>query len=169
MGPWGAVILGFFGGIFFVVAGVIAGGWKNPFLIVPFLVLAGIAIMASRMAKRAPLPSLGANRASGRIIAFATIFEAAGIPVVALTLANTGHINLLVPGVAVVVGLHFLPMAYAIPFRPFYILAVLLLLAALAGMFLPQPEGSVIAGFAAACALWAASGLALTRKPAHLD
>lgn len=166
MGPWGALIMGFFGGIFFAAASVIAGGWKSPYLIIPFLVLAVIAVIARRMMKHAGPASFDASPRAGRIISLSSIAEGVGIPVVALTLANTGHINLLLPGVAVVVGLHFLPMAYAIPFRPFYGLALLLLLAALAGMLIQQPEGSVIAGFAAACVLWVASGVALTRKPA---
>jgi len=169
MGPWGALIMGFFGGIFFEAASVIGLGWNSPFLLAPFLVIAAIAAMARRGMSRAGRQRSDPSRRAGRIIALASILEVAGIPLVALTLANTGHVNLLLPGVAVVVGLHFLPMAYAIPFRPFYVLALFLLMAAVVGMLLPQPEGSVIAGFAAACALWAASGLALTRKPAHLD
>jgi hypothetical protein len=56
-------------------------------------------------------------------------------------------------------------MAYAIPFRPFYVLAVLLLLAAVSGMLLRQPNGSIIAGVTASLVLWVASGIALRRSP----
>jgi hypothetical protein len=78
-----------------------------------------------------------------------------------MALGVTGHPDLVLPGIAAVVGLHFLPMGYFIPFRPFAVIAWLLLLAAAAGMVLRQPDGAVFAGIAAALALWAASALAL--------
>jgi predicted transcriptional regulator len=43
-------------------------------------------------------------------------------------------------------------MGYFIPFRPFAVIAWLLLLAAAAGMVLRQPDGAVLAGIAAALA-----------------
>ncbi len=64
---------------------------------------------------------------------------------------------------ALVVGLHFLPMAWAIPFRPFAVLGGALLLAAAFGFGLAQPLGGAVAGFAAALALTAAALLALHR------
>jgi len=166
MGPWGALIMSFFGGIFFVAANVLASGWKNPLLLIPFLAFAVIAAIAWRRIKHAPPGSFEPDSRSDRIISWATIAEGVGIPAIAMVLANTGHNDIVLPGIALVVGLHFLPMAYAIPFRPFYILAALLLLAAVSGMLLKQPEGSIMAGVAASLVLWVASGFALRRSPA---
>ncbi len=165
MGPWGALIMSFFGGTFFAAASVIGGGWKNPLLIIPVLVFAGIAAIAQHRIRHAPPGAFEPDARAGRIISWASTAEGVGIPVVAMALANTGHNNLVLPGIAAVVGLHFLPMAYAIPFRPFYALAVFLLLAATAGFLLKQPLGAELAGMAAALALWAASAAALGRKP----
>jgi hypothetical protein len=161
MGPLGALIMGFFGGVFFVAASIIAGGWDNPFLAVPVLVYAVIATVAGRRLRRASPGAYEPDLRTGRIIARATIAEGVGIPIVAMALGVTGHPDLVLPGIAAVVGLHFLPMGYFIPFRPFAVIAWLLLLAAAAGMVLRQPDGAVLAGIAAALALWAASALAL--------
>ncbi len=160
MGPWGTVIMGFFGGVFFAAADVIALGW-NFTLIVPVLVFGAMATIAARKIGQAPAGRFDAGRKAGRIIAAATSAEGVGIPMVALVLLNTGHGDEVLPGIAVVVGLHFLPMAYGIPFRPFYVLGSFLLLGAVAGFLLRQPEGSIVAGMAAAGVLWAASWLAL--------
>lgn len=165
MGPWGALIMGFFGGVFFVATSVMTGDWNNPYLLLPVVVFEVIAVIALRMIRRAPSGFFTTKPRAGRIIAAASAAQGAGIPVVALALTNTGHSDLVVPGIALVVGLHFLPMAYAIPFRPFYILAVLLLLGAATGMLVHQPAGSVIAGIGASGVLWVASALALARKP----
>jgi len=167
MGPWGALIMGFFGGIFFAAASMIGAGWKTPLLIFPVLVFAVIAGIAWRLIRYAPPGAYEPDAKAEKVISWASIAEGVGIPVVATALGITGHHNLVLPGIAVVVGLHFFPMAYAIPFRPFYALAVFLLLAAAAGFVLKQPEGAVIAGVAAALALWIASAFALGRKPAH--
>jgi hypothetical protein len=64
---------------------------------------------------------------------------------------------------AIVVGLHFLPMAYAVPFRPFYLLGAALLAAGALGFVVTAPTGGEIAGFAGATALWIASALAIRR------
>lgn len=166
MGPWGAIIMSFFGGVFFAAASVMAVGWKIPLLLTPVLVFAIFATLASCRIKHAPPGSFEPDARSGKIISWASIAEGVGIPVIAMALANTGHNDILLPGIALVVGLHFVPMAYAIPFRPFYLLAAMLILAALAGALLKQPAGSIMAGISASFALWAASTLALTRKPA---
>ncbi len=163
MGPWGALIMGFFGSGFFVAASVQQGGWRNPLIIAPALVFAGLALTAWRMIATAAPSAYSPSPAAEKVISRATMFEAIGVPVVAIGLANTGHAALVMPGVAAVVGLHFIPMGWAIPFRPFFGLAVAILVASGAGFALPQPTGSIVAGFIAALALWTASVLALRR------
>ena len=64
---------------------------------------------------------------------------------------------------ALVVGLHFLPIAFAAGFRPFYVLGAALIVAAVAGFIVGAPMGGEVAGFMAAGALWIASGIAIRR------
>jgi len=166
MGPWGAVIMGFFGSVFFAVASVIAAGWKTAYLAIPVLVFAAIATVSWRLIRHAPPGAYEPDARTGKIIARSTMAEGIGIPVVATAFGITGHPGLILPGIAAVVGLHFLPMGHGIPFRPFAVIAWALLLAAAAGFLLQPPDGAVFAGLAASLALWAASAFALTRKPA---
>ena len=163
MGPWGALVMSFFGGVFFSVALAQAGFAKLPFLLVPILVVAVIAAIAVRMIARAPPARYTPSADARKIMSRATIAEAIGIPVVALTLANIGHNDLVLPGIAIVVGLHFVPMAYAIPFRRLYGNAALLVAGGVAGLILQQPAGSIISGAVGALTLWAASVFALAR------
>ncbi|MGB9109907.1 MAG: hypothetical protein WCC39_14590, partial [Telluria sp.] len=71
--------------------------------------------------------------------------------------------DLLLPAIALVVGLHFLPIAHAASFRPFYILGAFLLFFAVTGFLLAAPLGGGIAGIAAALSLWLASAAAISR------
>ncbi len=167
MGPWGALIMGFFGGVFFAAATCIATGWKNPYLPIPLLIYAVIALTAWRLLRNASPGAYTPDDRTVRIISRATMAEGIGIPVVSTGLGVTGHPAFILPGIAAVVGLHFLPMGYFIPFRPFAIIAWLLLLAAATGAAVRQPDGAILAGLATALALWAASAFALTRKPAN--
>jgi hypothetical protein len=166
MGPWGAIVMGFFGGVFFAAAAIKAEGWHSLLLLIPVFVFVAVAAVAARLIGRAAPGAYDTGAKAGKIIARASIAEGAGITLVALTLANIGRNDLVLPGIAVIVGLHFLPMAYAIPFRAFYIIAALLLAAAAVGFVLRQPEGSIVTGLAGALILWAASVLALRRPPA---
>lgn len=62
-----------------------------------------------------------------------------------------------------VVGLHFLPIAFVAGFRPFYVLGAALIVAATVGFVVGAPIGGEVAGLMAAEALWLASGIAIRR------
>ena len=94
---------------------------------------------------------------------WSSIGEGVGLFVAAQLTTSLGHAELLLPAMAFVVGLHFLPMAYAVPFRPFYLLGAALLAAGALGFVVAAPAGGEIAGFAGAVALWIASVLAIRR------
>lgn len=165
MGPWGALVMSFFGAGFATWASVLLAGWASPTLALGPLVFLAVAVVASlkirRTAKGAYSPSPGA----ARVMSLSSAAEGVAIPIVALTLANTGHAKATLPGIALVVGLHFLPMAWAIPFRFFYVLAAVLIMTACAGFLFSQPGGSILVGYVAALTLWIASVLALRRGP----
>ena len=155
--------MSFFGGSFFAWAIVLTAGWRTPLLVIPVLIFLGFAAAAGLKLKRADGHLYAPSEHASKVMSWASAAEGVGIPVVALTLANTGHQAQVLPGIAAVVGLHFLPMAWALPFRPFYASAAFLLLAAVLGFSLQQPAGSIIAGAAAAFTLWTASFFALRR------
>jgi uncharacterized membrane protein len=163
MGPTGAIIMGFFGTVFAVMGLVPWVGGRSPLLALPVLIGGGL-VVAAVIGMRHGLGRNDHPLRAGKIILWSSIAEGVGIFVVANALQNLGWPDLLLPGIAAVVGLHFLPMAYAIPFRPFYVEGVALLAAAVIGFVLPVPTGTVFAGEAAAIALWLASFAALRRS-----
>ena len=162
MGSTGAIIMGFFGAVFCFFALGPTMGWTNPLLLLPIAIFAYIVIRAVTLSRNGTA-RLGSARA-GKVIVWSSIGEGVGIFILANVLVNLGRPGLILPGIAAVVGLHFLPMAYAIPFRSFYAVAAALLAFAILGMLLPQPVGAELAGCAAAAALWIASFAALHRE-----
>lgn len=164
MGPWGAIVMSFFGSVDLAWA-------LSPYTVRPIAYAAalaafvGTAMAARRRLRGEPATVVRPDARASRIIRWATIGEGVGIPVVATGLANTGHADTVSCGIGLIVGLHFVPMAHGIPFRPFFALAAAILLAAAIGFALPQPLGSAVAGVGAAAALHIAAMAALRRSP----
>lgn len=100
----------------------------------------------------------------GRIIGRSAAGEGVGIFLAVNIVMNLGRPDLVLPAIALVIGLHFPPMAYANPFRLFYATGASLLLVAI-GFALPQPAATVVTIVAAALMLWTASYLALGTQP----
>ena len=112
---------------------------------------------------RSPGVGIAPSERAGRVIMWSSIGEGVGLFVAANLVMNLHRPDLLLPAMALVVGLHFLPIAYAAPFQPFYILGGALILAAIAGFTLRGPAAGSVAGLAAAVALWTAATLAIRR------
>jgi hypothetical protein len=156
--------MSFFGAVFFVAAIVPETGWRTPLLLVPCIAFAVFSIAAIRRLRSATPQTADENPRSDRIISWATVGEGVAIPVMIVAVDNTGHPGLVLPGIALIVGLHFLPMAYAIPFPRFYALGGSLIVAAALGAVLPAPVGWIVSGLSASAALWMASVVALRRQ-----
>jgi hypothetical protein len=165
MGASGAIIMGFFGALFAAMTLSLQLHGTGVLLALPFLAFVAVAAAAAHTLR---LPGEGVVRTERavRIIRWSSIAEGIGIFLAANIAINLGHRDLLLPAIALVVGLHFLPMAWGIPYRPFLVLGIVLLLAAVAGFAAPQPLGGEVAGFAAALALTAAAILAIRRDRA---
>ena len=162
MGAWGAIIMGFFGALFAALTLAFQLHWSGPILGLPFLGFALIALAAAQVLRR-PGEGVVPSKQAEKAIMWSSIGEGVGLFVAADLVVNLGHAELLLPAMAIVVGLHFLPIAYAAPFRPFYLLGGALLGAGALGFILAGPAGGEVAGFAAAAALWAAAALAIRR------
>ena len=162
MGAWGAIIMGFFGAVFAAVTLAWQYHVAGLVLAVPFAVFAAIALAAGHVLR---LPGAGfvLPERVGRVIMWSSIGEGVGIFIAANVVQNLHRPDLLLPAMALVVGLHFLPIAAAAPFRPFYVLGGALILAAVAGAAAAPPRGGAIGGFAAGVALWIAALLAIRR------
>lgn len=72
--------------------------------------------------------------------------------------------DLMLPAIIIPVGLHFLPLARWLPFRPYYVGATLLILLALLGLVIPSPhERNLLVGIGGAVILWSAALTVLHR------
>ncbi|HEY1604138.1 MAG TPA: hypothetical protein VGF77_00900 [Allosphingosinicella sp.] len=162
MGAWGAIIMSFFGALFAAMTLGLQLHWFGIVPGLPFLVFALIALAAHRVI-RLPGEGVAPSERAGRAIMWSSIGEGVGLLVASTIVTNIGHRDLLLPAMTLVVGLHFLPIAWAVPFRPFAVLGAALLATSALGFALAQPLGGTVAGFAAALALTAASLLALRR------
>jgi hypothetical protein len=162
MGAWGAIIMSFFGALSAALTLGFQFGWTGLRLGLPFLLFAAIALAAVMVIRR-PGEGIKPSKEAERVIMWSTIGEGVGLFAAAQLTTSLGHRELLLPAMALVVGLHFLPMGRAIPFRPFYILGFALLAASAAGFAIAAPAGGAVSGFAGAIALWVAALLAVRR------
>lgn len=163
MGAAGAIIMSFFGAVFASITLATHFGWTGAMLLIPFAMFA-ITTLSVIIVTRLPGRDLSPSRHARLVILWSSALEGIGIGVAATLVSILGHREFLLPAIAMVVGLHFFPMAIAISFRPFYVLGGILLVAAAIGLGYPQPLGSEIAGFTAAVALWVAAVFAVRRE-----
>jgi len=162
VGAWGGLIMGFFGAVF--AALTLYWQWHLSGVVVaaPFMGFAVIALAATYVI-RSPNEGMRPSPKAERAIMWSSIGEGIGLFLAANIVVNLHRPELLLPSMALVVGLHFLPIAFAAGFRPFYALGATLVIAAIAGVVIAAPVGGAVAGFMAAGALWFAAGMAVRR------
>lgn len=162
MGSRGAIIMGFFGALFVAMTLKLQFGWAGIALALPFLIFGLIALAAAAVIRR-PGEGIQPTERQGRIILWASTGEGIGLFIAANLVINLGHPEWLLPAIALIVGLHFLPMGLGFPYRPFLLLSIALLGASALGFLLAAPFGGAVSGFGAAAVLWVAATLAVRR------
>jgi hypothetical protein len=162
MGAWGAIIMSFFGSFFASLTLYWQNDIKGLALAAPFLVFAAIALAAVHVLR---LPGAGfvPSERAEKAIMWSSIGEGLGLFAAGQTVMSIHRPELLLPAMALVVGLHFLPIAWSGPFRPFYLLGGALILAAILGFSIASPTGGTIAGLGGALGLWTAAVAAVVR------
>lgn len=89
-----------------------------------------------------------------RIIGWALGGEGLAIAVVSHLMVKAGLIAFIVPAVAIIVGLHFLPLAKLFKVKIYYVAGVLITLAGIAGLAVDAPHRALVTGLSAAALLW---------------
>jgi hypothetical protein len=154
--------MSFFGAVFASLTLYWQWHLNGAALALPFLGFVLIGLAASYVI-RSPGEGIEPSPKEERAIMWSSIGEGVGLFLASNIVFNLHRPDLLLPSMALVVGLHFLPIAFAASFRPFYVLGTVLVLVAIAGFVLRAPTGGEIAGFMAAGALWLASAIAVRR------
>jgi hypothetical protein len=162
VGAWGALIMSFFGAVFASMTLYWQWHLYGVTLALPFLGFILIGFAASYVI-RTPGEGIKPSPKEERAIMWSSIGEGVGLFLAANIVMNLHRPDLLLPSMALVVGLHFLPIAFAAGFRPFYVLGTTLIVAAIMGFIVRAPTGGEVAGIMAAGALWLASGVAVRR------
>jgi hypothetical protein len=168
----GALIMGFFATVWWVV-GLRAAG-HGPALVYPLPLVVAVALggVAWRRAHRERAAPRAASDATdrtrrGRLVAWASAAEGLAILVAAIVLANTGHRDATVPAVVLIVGAHCLPLARGLPEPTLYATAAALAGLGLAGFGVAEPSARVtLVSAGAAVVLWLTAVAALRRAGA---
>jgi hypothetical protein len=156
----GAMIMSVFAAIWWVVGGRASGFPAAIAFGVPLLVTGTILVLAWRRSSSSP--SAQAPNAGGRVVGIASAVEGVLILVAVNVLINTGHADWTAPVIAIIVGLHFLPIAKWLPARSYYVTAALLVAVGAIGLALPagRPRTTGVT-VGAACILWLTSTVVL--------
>lgn len=133
--------------------------------LVPAVVSASLVLVARRAWARLPARSAEEERRIGRLVGLWSAAEGIGFAVVGTILANTGLAALIPAALAVIVGLHFLPLARGIPNRLYYATGVAMIAAGLADMLAPGEFGVRALGVSCGVVLWAsAMGMLVSQR-----
>jgi hypothetical protein len=163
MGPWGALIFAIFATAFFMAGLAPTVGPTSPILLLGIVLAAPVVVRAIQRIVR-PDPPGGIQ--TGRAIAWSTAAEAVAILVVVNIFKNIGRDDWVLPGIAAVVSLHFIPIGLAANLRRFQALTVAMMAAAVAGFTIGGANGTLVTGLGAAFTLWA-GGIFALQRPAY--
>ncbi|WP_226895812.1 hypothetical protein [Polymorphobacter sp. PAMC 29334] len=131
-------------------------------LTAPFLTFAAIGSIATyviRLSGDGIRPSAMVKRA----IIWSSVGEGIGLFMASNIVIMLHRPEFLLPAMALVVGLHFLPIAFAAAFPPFYVLGAVMIAFGFAGLVVRAPAGGEISGVMAAAGLWIAAAIAIGR------
>jgi hypothetical protein len=152
----GTVIVSSFAAVWFAWGLVGAGAsWG----LAPIGLAVSAATMLAAFLRRAgePVRSEAEEKLTGKVIGLASAFEGVMIPVSCVTLGVLGRPDLVLTAIAVIVGLHFLPMAYFLRKPGYYASATGLMAIGIFGA-VAIPDAALragVIGVTAAVVLWA--------------
>jgi hypothetical protein len=170
MSSTGAIIMGVFAAIWCLV-GIRAAGYRSPLIYaIPLVVTGLIAVIALRGRDRSERVPPEEHARRGRLVGIASGIEGLAIPVAVTVLANLGLSDYAAPVIAIIVGLHFLPLARWLPARLYYGTSALLTVLGICGFAIQPPDRRLrIVSIGAACVLWVTCFIVLGRTRIRRD
>ena len=158
----GSIIMSFFATIWWIV-GALNSGWSP---IVSFGIPIAIFVFLFAIRKKQNITptelSEQEGRRIGRLVGIASGTEGIIIFVVVNILANIGKSDLLSPIIAIIVGLHFIPLARWIPAKLYYYTALVLVVVGTIGLIISDSILRMkIACLGSALTLWITSYIVL--------
>jgi hypothetical protein len=163
MSTTGAMVTAFFAALWWVL-GMWASGQTSVYLyLLPLLISASVVLLALRVRAKADVSPQELARRKRLIIA-ATAAEGILLFVAVNALVNTGLGKFVAPAGAIIVGLHFLPLARWLPAPTYYVTGILLVMLGVAGCAIPGTgPGALFVCLGSACVLWLTSAAVLRK------
>jgi hypothetical protein len=157
----GIWILNIFAAIWFAV-GMAGAGLPWAVLIIPLCISGGLLGWGLR-SSGADSPR---NPDAGRVVGIWSGIEGVAIFVAVTVCQNIGAHDAIVPVIAIIVGLHFLPLARGIPVPLYYATGSALAVLGLGDLLLPGPDRMGTTGFAAAAIMWVSAAVLIRQARA---
>ena len=153
------IVMSAFGAIWCAVGiGGLSRGSPALYAIPPAIAGAIIAL-AARRRSRSARPLAAERPRVGRVVGIASGVEGVAILLAVRILVSTGHPSFIAPVVAIIVGLHFVPLARGLRAPLYYVACVLLVAVGAAGFGIADANRRLLfVCFGAAAVLW---GIAL--------
>lgn len=164
----GVVVLSVFAAIWCIAGLALAGMGSTFFYAIVALVSAAIIVAAARRPENGGDSETG--RRIGRLVGIASSGEFIAIVLAVIVLQKLHAPDDIMPVVAIIVGVHFLAIAWGIPARLYYATGALLIAVGILGLFVGEFTRPLVVGVGAACILWLTAVILLNTQPdATLD
>jgi hypothetical protein len=156
--------MGVFAAIWWLVGVRASGHGSSLTYCIPLLVTGLIVFMALRGRHRFEQASPEEDARRGRLVGIASGGEGLAIFLAMNVLGNLGLIDYGAPVIAIIVGLHFVPLAKWLPARLYYGTSALLIALGICGFAIQAPDRRLlIVSVSAACVLWLTCVIVLVR------
>jgi hypothetical protein len=143
------------------ILGLVAAQLPRWWLVLPPLLSAGLIWLGSRAVAVAGPPGMSAR--IGRTVGLWSGIEGVAIFIAIGVALRTKRPGAIAPVVAIIVGMHFLPLAYAMPFPAYYATGTALISIGCIGFWLRQAQTKIFVGLAAAIVLWTTAALVVAQ------
>jgi hypothetical protein len=161
----GVTILAVMGGLWWL-GGLYFGGSFSPLLLTAGLAAAALLVAAARTLISAPIDE-AERRRTGKLIAYASAIEGIAIFVANNVLLDFGLSTYILCGMAVIVGLHFLPLARGLRLPVYYLTAAALITLGSFACLIHDPlPRNLLVGLGSAATLWITGGWIATHAKA---
>ena len=134
------------------VVGVLGTGMPPVLAALPVAISAVLLFWATRQTP-APIPEAAQARI-GRLVGIWSAVEGVAIFVGVTVCQNIGAPHAVAPVIAIIVGLHFLPLARGIPVPLYYASGAALVATGGCALLLAEPARMAVTGFGSAMILW---------------
>jgi hypothetical protein len=142
--------------------GLKLSGVAPPLTLVPFVVSMALLALGWRGAGVTPAAR---GRHVGKVVGLWSTIEVVALLIAANVLEHRHRPDLMLPTGAIIVGLHFFPLARGIPVKLYNATGAGLLSVGLAGLLVPAGDRAVVSGLGAALVLWATALIIILRSP----